>query len=530
MPAPNRPLFRTVSACAAVLAAALPLLASADAKAANLVGDAASDFSMTVLVDGLTQPTDVAIVPDGRAIVTQRLGDVAVILPNLSEVDGHINVLDADPEQGLLGVVADPNFASNHYLYFYASIGDENNRHKVVRYTLGDDSTLSGATTIVDMGLMGPKNHNGGGLSIHNGQLYIAVGDTGHNLVITNNVPDNHIASCLNFANGKVLRVNLDGTIPTDNPLYDTAMATGCADYETDYALMAPDKRIYAWGLRNPFRVWADPVTGLLWIGDVGEAKLEEISVGGIGTHFGYPFVEGTHAYTATEQPFQPANTCNGMTPAKPCTAPVYEYDHSNGNNAIIGGQILDGCEWPAAWKSRYIFGDNGSGSVWTVDVNTTRDGVVANSRKDFASTAGVAAFKLGPDNALYIVEALGNAVQRITANGAPTSMATCPVVPIGGTGGTGGMSAGGGAGGVAGSAAGGVAGVGVGGSGGLVGTGGAGAASPGTGGGTSAASRDTGTAQGCGCRVGSSPANTALGLLAFAGALGLLLRRRKSS
>jgi GTP-binding protein len=90
------------------------------------------------------------------------------------------------------------------------------------------------------MGLEGPANHDGGGLVIHKGQLYIGVGDTGANAT----PPSNKYAACLNKANGKILRVNLDGTTPADNPLATLETATGCATVNAPFTMAPPDKGV----------------------------------------------------------------------------------------------------------------------------------------------------------------------------------------------------------------------------------------------------------------------------------------------
>jgi glucose/arabinose dehydrogenase len=409
-------------------------------------GEASDAFDVAVLADGLSQPTDAVELPDGRVVITQRLGEVAVVGTdgNVTEA-GRIMVDPEFQEQGLLGVVADPNFATNNTLYFFAS-ADMNvaNKHKVYKITLGADSMLDSARmAIIDQGLRGPLNHNGGGLAIHDGKLFVAVGDTGSNAT----PPTNRFGTCLNNPNGKILRVNLDGSIPDDNPLSNEAMVTGCASVNTDLMMAAPDKRNFFWGLRNPYRFWVDPQTTRMWIGDVGETTKEEISVsaplnseaGAKGQHFGWPFREGTTTYS---QSWQPAGACMGVSPARECVPPVYEYEQVQGGNdrCIIGGLIPDGCSWAAPWNKRYFFGDNTSGRIWTLDVNDARDGVVADSRKNFATSSGIGSFHMGKKGVLYFVEVGGGVVSKITPKG--LDPAACE--PMGGSGGMGGMPGGG--------------------------------------------------------------------------------------
>src|SRR5262249_46090176 len=150
------------------------------------------------------------------------------------------------------------------------------NKHKVYKITLGDDGMLDSArNTIIDKGLRascmpvdgGASNHNGGGMVIYKGKLYLSVGDTGHNAT----PPTNHMGACLNQTNGKILRVNLDGSIPDDNPLVNEAMVSGCADWNQPLTMTAPEPKIFFWGFRNPYRFWIDEKADRMWIGDVGE-------------------------------------------------------------------------------------------------------------------------------------------------------------------------------------------------------------------------------------------------------------------
>jgi hypothetical protein len=208
---------------------------------------------------------------------------------------------------------------------------------------------------------------------------------------------------------------------------------TGCTT-ETrttgNFSMQPPDRRIWAWGLRNPFKVWLDPQTDLFWLADVGERQREEVSVGGRGQHFGFPFEEGSYKYTRQQIPFDTIGGCKGMVPSTECSPPVFEYPNggAGGDSAIIGGLIPSGCGWPAAFTGRYLFGDHMSGRLWTLDVTPERRGVVANSRKNFGSLRGIVGFRMGPDGSLYLVSFEANAVARVTPKNRP---ATCPASPV---------------------------------------------------------------------------------------------------
>lgn len=541
--------FHRSVAWGALSALGLVLATATSAHAAvTLTGDAATAFEAKPFQTGLNTPTDLAVLPDGRVIIIQKSGDIATVPAGGGDpIEDHINV-STNSEQGLLGIIPDPNFATNQYIYVYAdNPNSQADRHQILRYKFGADSKLGTKTVVVDMGLEGPANHDGGGIDIYGGNLYMGVGDTGANA----SPPTNHYGSCLNKGNGKVLRVSIaDATLgqpPADNPLVDVPMVTGCDSTGGAFKMVAPDKRIYAWGFRNPFRLWVDKTTGKVWVGDVGEVTREEIDIVQMGKHHGYPFREGAKDWA---QNFAPQGECMGMTPASECIAPVFDYDRTGKDSSVIGGRILDGCDWPAVWKSRYIFGDYNQHKLWTLDVNATRDGVVANSQKDFATTGGVIGMRMGTDNALYVLEDTGGTVTRITATGSTSTANSCPAVnadptsPSGGGGApSGGAAAGGTAAGGNASTAGQTSSAGATSAGGSGGTSSAGSSSTtaGTGnntagsgtsvtpgGGTSANGASSGDSGGCGCQVVGAPGRAALGFGALLAVFGLGLRRRR--
>ncbi len=136
--------------------------------------------------------------------------------------------------------------------------------------------------------------------------------------------------------------------IPSDNPFVGNANFRG---------------EIWAMGLRNPFRFSFDRQTGQLWVGDVGQNQYEEIDIVTKGMNYGWPAFEGNHAYLNV-----PLATGTTYVP------PVFEYDHSQGI-AIIGGYVYRGSQFTSLF-GRYVYADNGSGTVWAIDASgqpTTR-------------------------------------------------------------------------------------------------------------------------------------------------------------
>lgn len=381
-------------------------------------------------LSGLTDGTSLSFLPDGRLLVTQKGG-----LLRLRETDGTLKdvftfSVDSGSEKGLLNAIPQPDFESSHRVVVYwsrsnSSGGTNANRHRVSSFELttnGSTYTLENELLLVE-NLIGPANHDGGGLTFGpDGKLFVGTGDRGCNQSPPNppTLHNNLLSTAFNYANGKILRVNTDGTIPADNPFVGATNVSGITspsnalscNQETGFVPVTTENargEIWALGLRNAFRIWSDPVTGYLWVGDVGEVRYEEINVitqG--GRHMGYPFIEGP--VTAGGWP---ADTCSDLSPNPGnCRPPAYTCHHDcsgcvgdGGCISITGGLILNGCQHPSPFRGRYVFGDYARNKLWTLDVNAQRDGVVPESRREFATLDySPVDMEEGPDGALYVM------------------------------------------------------------------------------------------------------------------------------
>ena len=207
------------------------------------------------------------------------------------------------------------------------------------------------------------SNHNGGMLAFgQDGRLFVGSGDGGSG----NDPQDN--AQDLGTTLGKILRITTTpgAIIPADNPFVATPGARG---------------EVWAYGIRNPWRFSVDRLTGELWIGDVGQSAREEIDLGVAGANYGWRVYEGNRSNV------NPTNI-----PASSFTAPVFEYDHGQGQS-ITGGYRYRGSAVPAL-AGRYVHGDFISGRIWalTLSGNVAAGnallGTLANP-SSFGETAG---------------------------------------------------------------------------------------------------------------------------------------------
>ncbi len=395
--------MRLRSSCALLV---LLLTAPAAADLLN-AGDANNLLQLQdVVTAGISNTTDLTFLPDGRMVIIEKGGKIHLRATNGTlSLAGTITV-GQNGESGLLGIVAHPDFATNGRLIIYFS--HPTNGQTVGYVTLTSGGTLASNTPVklID-GIDGEWNHVGGGLAIGpDGKLYISVGDAAGN---PDDDPTNPSSwdpwswypSCLDALNGKILRLNLDGSIPADNPFVGVTTGTVCnngggtAPSSTGVANGA----IWAWGFRNPWRFGFDPLTGKLWVADVGKNHFEEISQVDKGKHYGWNYREGAHGL--------PTTSCAGLSPSPGnCVDPIWECAHSDDCASITAGVFTRSCAWPPQFRNKYIFADY----TWTnpiemltpnADASGVTGGVTILGSFSGASPVSV---RLGPDGNLYFV------------------------------------------------------------------------------------------------------------------------------
>lgn len=343
-------------------------------------------FQEDFLGGGLSQPTAMEFAPDGRIFVAEKAGKVRIVENGTLLATPFLTVpVNTFSERGLVGITLDPDFATNGFVYLYYTTPGPSILNRVVRFTadpMNPNQVLPGS----DMPLLDgiPSlggNHNGGGMHFGpDGKLYIAVGDSG---ITPQNAPK------LNSLSGKILRINADGTIPTDNPFFNTPGAR---------------QEIFARGFRNPF-TFAISAAGRILVNDVGQRTFEEIDDVMAGKNYGWPTLEGPGV--------QP-----GLVP------PIYFYSHrASGGDAITGGVFYEDTVFPTPYQGNYFFADFLRGFIRRLDPS---DG---NKVHLFAQKVpGPVDLDVGPDGNLYVLSIFAGGIIRISPGANPYVAAVAPV------------------------------------------------------------------------------------------------------
>lgn len=345
-----------------------------------------SGFVETTFAGGLSAPTAMDFAPDGRLFVCLQTGNLRVIKNGALLPTPFLSLtVDSSGERGLLGVAFDPNFSVNHFVYVYYTVPGSTAHNRVSRFTAtGDVATAGSEVVLLDLdNLSTASNHNGGAIHFGpDGKLYIAVGE---------NANGSNSQTLTNLL-GKVLRIDADGTIPTDNPFFNTAGAR---------------KEIWAMGLRNPFTFAFQPGTTRMFINDVGQNTWEEINDGIAGSNYGWP-------------------TTEGFTSDPSFRSPLFEYGHGSTSTtgcAITGGTFYNPAtaQFPGSYLGKYFFADLCTGWIRLFDP--------ANSTAaDFAS--GIATpvdLKVTADGSLYYLSIGSSAVFKVQYSPVSPSITTDP-------------------------------------------------------------------------------------------------------
>lgn len=325
---------------------------------------------------GLTYPWDVAFTPDLRMLVSIRSGQVRVYANGNSggALLGTTTISDvrAEGEAGVMGLAVDPSFATNRFVYVCASRTDNGWRNQVLRYRLEDNNTLTFDRYVIRNGMAANRVHNGCALEFIGLKLFVGMGDAGNA----------SLAQSRTSLNGKILRVNPDGTVPTDNPVIG-----GVRDL------------VYTMGHRNPQGITVLPGAGRIYAIEHGPDRDDEINWIRPGRNYGWPCRTGNNV------PYQTSGCAGfGFTAASWWTG--------GSTIAMSGGTFIVGSNWGSL-----------SGQLWVSqlkerDVRRFREaspGVLQNSAIYYDNAFGrLRAAVRGPYGRLYVTTSNGGGADRI--------------------------------------------------------------------------------------------------------------------
>ena len=301
-----------------------------------------------------------------------------------------VNVATSGGERGLAGVVLDPSFATNHYIYLYYTATTPTIHSRLSRFTANGDVAVAGSEKIIlELDTQIGTVHNGGALKFwYDGTLFISTGDN------TTSTNSQDLSNLL----GKILRIDVRSddflgdptrnySIPTSNPFRTTAGAR---------------PEIWAYGLRNPWSMAIQRGTNRIFINDVGSTVFEEINEGVVGSNYGWPITEGV----TTDPRFR---------------SPIFTYNRSTGvpiGCAITGGAFYNPPiqKFPSQYLGKYFFSDYCDWWIYMLDTTTL-------TATPFATGLGnLSGIEVGLDGNLYYLEidlvSYTSTVNRISYNG----------------------------------------------------------------------------------------------------------------
>jgi glucose/arabinose dehydrogenase len=332
-----------------------------------------------VAVGNVYYPTSMAKAPDGRIFLTEKAGKVRILKNGVVLSTNFITLsVNQTAERGISSIAIDPDFNTNKYVYVYYTTNTNPIRNRLSRFTANGDVAVAGSEVVlIDFDPVVNAIHNGGGMAFGpDGKLYLGMGE--------DHVPSN--AQDLSNCKGKILRLNKDGSSPADNPFASSSNIN--------------TKRIWCYGLRNPWNLSIQPGTGKIFVGDVGESSWEEINDATVaGRNFGWPATEGMTSNTAYR-------------------SPVHAYPHGSGNTqgcAISGGAFFNpsSTNYPAQYSGKFFFIDYCNKWINYIDPSGGPATVFA-----YNLPSSLNSMITGPDGNLYFYSISQSMLYKVVYNG----------------------------------------------------------------------------------------------------------------
>jgi glucose/arabinose dehydrogenase len=408
------PIRKTLIVRKLCLVLSLGLFSTVTAFAAPVLRD--PNLVVTDVVSGLSLPTTLAFIGPGDFLVLQKNnGQVRRVIGGVLQPTPVLDVhVDSLSERGLLGIAVHPNFPSSPFVYLYlteSSTGTDSSGfadgNHVYRYIWdGAAGTLTSPMLILNLPVFQGPNHDGGIICFGPDQkLYVVIGDLNRNGQLQNNTEP---GAALPDDTSVILRVNPDGTTPSDNPFF---------------ALGGTVARYYAYGIRNSFGLAFDPLTEVLWMTENGPDLYDEINRVEPGFNSGWRSILG---------PDERDTSGLGdlvQLPGSHYADPKFSWRATVGPTAIV---FLNSLALGAAYQFDAFVGDINNGNLYRLRPNPNRDGFVFNgaSLADLVADSsseldelilgtgfgGITDLKVGTDGRLYVVSIGTGTIYAISA------------------------------------------------------------------------------------------------------------------
>ena len=358
-----------------------------------------------------TQPVDIQNANDGseRLFVAEMAGRIQLFqnAPTTTEQKSFLDITDRvflTNRYGFMGFCFHPDYENNGFFYVnYNRINPERTIISRFKVSANDPDQADASSEMILLEINQPDPlHNGGQMVFGaNGYLYIALGDGG-----PGSDPSGHGQDRTSLL-GTILRIDVDNPdagknygIPDDNPFVGNTNNWR--------------EEIWAWGLRNPWRMTIDPVTKWMWVGENGENRMEEINRIEKGKNYGWNTMEGSLC-------FNPLINCD----TSGLQLPLYEYgNNTTERRSCIGGHVYRGTAIPELY-GKYIFGDFVQGTIWALDfsdiVNPVRS-TLADNQQNMVS------FGLDEQGELYWCNIVSGQIRRFTRPATSTTEVRSPL------------------------------------------------------------------------------------------------------
>lgn len=349
---------------ATMIGLSMPVTATAETQTSQ-----GAEFEAVVVADGLEHPWGLAFLPDGRMLVTERNGNLRVVTPDGQVSDPVLGLPEvaARGQGGLLDVILHPDYGSNGWLYLsFSRSGQNGTGTAIARARLDDTGLRDVATIFMAENEASGGRHFGSRMAFGpDGKLYVSVGDRGQ---------DDKAQNLTNH-NGTVLRLNDDGSVPSDNPFVGQANALSST---------------FSYGHRNPQGMAVHPTRGEVWIHEHGPQGGDEINLLKAGANYGWPLVTFGRSYSGF--PIGEGTSAPGLEP------PLYHWTPSI---APSGMAFYTGAAFPG-WKDNLFVGSLKFQYLARVVLDGSR--VVTEERLLEDQFGRIRDVRQGPDGLLYVL------------------------------------------------------------------------------------------------------------------------------